>query len=232
MTSKIKHYQMKATLYILILLILILVQTLKVNAQTNPSSRKTFYRGFIANFGTRTFTLKSNIDKLDGATVGNSGGQLGLVAGGKVLRARLGLFGYYSSGQHVAGSVDMYETSLIVNFYPLELLSRSDSKLQPYLNAGLSYDRVKFFGHYLSKDPGTINYSTTRDPYLGKIKQITNSIGAGLAFKVIDNADFLHIFTEVRYLVDVSRSTNNEAFARTSIGNQLVGRVGISFGAR
>ncbi|HYC86466.1 MAG TPA: hypothetical protein VEB86_14635 [Chryseosolibacter sp.] len=229
MTTRIADNTVKGAAYLLLFLVLIIVQVTTAQAQ---SPIKKTYMGFTGNFGTRTFGLNSDIDRLHNCIVNQSGGQLGVIYGNNIVRYRIGLVGYYSSGRNVPGSIDLYVNNASVNFYPLALIQSSLSRVQPYINGGASYDRLKFYGHYLSEDAQAANYSTTRAPYLGAIKQINGAIGTGLEIRLIENHTFVHLFSEVRYGFQISDLNKNSQFGNTTSSSQVRFNFGIAFGCR
>jgi hypothetical protein len=231
MTTRITDNQFKATIYFVLFAILLFMEVTAVSAQSGPKRNKT-YLGFVTSFGTRSFKLQSNIEKLNQSTVSQSGANLGITYGNNVLRSRVGLVGYFSSSKNVPGTIDLFRNNVLVNFYPLALIQKNLSRVQPYINAGVSYDRFKFYGHYLNEDPGKINYSSSEAPYIGKIKQINNSIGSGVEFRIIENHTFVHFFSEVRYVFNISNDSNNSALNNTSVKDQMLVNFGISFGSR
>jgi hypothetical protein len=188
--------------------------------------------GFTANFGGRSFQISSDIEKINNTNVSQAGGQLGFVFGNNIVRSRIGLIGYYSSGKNVAGTIDLFANNASINFYPLALIHREASRIQPYINGGLSYDRMKFYGYYLNQDAAPVNRSTSQAPYLGSIKQINSSFGAGFEFIIVQNHTFLHFFSEARYGFHVSDVDKNYELRNTSASNNVRVNVGIVFGAR
>jgi hypothetical protein len=199
---------------------------------SNAQSRKAghAYRGFTAGFGTRAFTLKSDILQISKARVVEAGGQLGVIFGNKVFRSSIGLLGIYSSVSNIVGTIDLYEAHASVNFYPLSQIRKKQSKIQPYLTGGLTYDKQKFRGHYMKKDMGTVNYSVSNEPYIGSLKQVNATIGTGLEVQLIDDSDFVHLFTEIIYGYNLSSTSKEPVMQNTSVQNQMRFAIGVRFG--
>ena len=214
-------------LFIIFSLICLLVQSILVNAQT-PHKKK--YKGFEVSFASRAFTVDSDIAKINGVAASHAGGMVGLVYGGEALRATLG-FGYYSSVGKIAGTIDLFEAALATYFYPLGLLSRNSSRLQPYLTAGIAQNSFRMYGYYINKEPGVTNYSQAEAPYLGAIQQVNGSAGAGVDFKLLDAYDFIHVFAEVSQGYAMASNSTSTSFQHTDINHGLLMQVGIRFGA-
>jgi len=231
MTTRIADNQLKGIAYLLLFIVLFFIQLNSVKAQVRSASKKS-YLGFSTSFGTRSFSLSSDIEKINRSQVNQAGGQVGLVYGNSVVRSRVGLLAYFSSGKEVAGSIDLLVNNASVNFYPLALIQTKLSKIQPYVNGGLSYDRLKFYGYYFDNDGGPVNYSTSQAPYLGAIKQINATVGAGLEFRIVENHTFLHFFSEVRYGLHVSDVSRDSEFVNTTTGNPVRLNLGVMFGSR
>ncbi|MGC1240642.1 MAG: hypothetical protein WA874_03595 [Chryseosolibacter sp.] len=225
MTTRI-HENLWKGIFFMILFITLLLQTMLGYAQSADT-----YRGFVASFGTRTANISSDIAKLNGSGLVQTGGQLGLVYGNKIVKSRIGLLGYYTSGGSSAGTTDLFASNISVNFYPLSLLSNRTFVLEPYLTAGLDYDQYKFYGFYLQQEPGQMNYSQAEAPFLGKIKQVNTTGGVGIQVKLKDQFDFIHVFSEFRMGHNLSANTKHVAFAETQTKNPRQLIVGISFGA-
>lgn len=223
MTTRIKQ----KLLFIIFSLICLLVQSILVSAQA-PHRKK--YKGFEVNFASRSFTVDSDIAKINGSTASHAGGMIGLVYGGEAFRATLG-FGYYSSVGKIAGTIDLFEAELATYFYPLGLLPRNGSRLQPYLTAGIAQNSFRMYGYYINKEPGVTNYSQAEAPYLGAIQQVNASAGAGVDFKLLDAYDFIHVFAEVTKRYAMAASSTEASFQHTTINNGLQIQAGLRFGA-
>ena len=225
MTTRIHENLFKALVFV-ILFIFLLLQTFLGHAQSGGS-----YKGFVASFATRTAVVSSDIAPINGSDLTQSGGQVGVVYGNRIVKTKIGLLGYYSSVGKSTGTTDVFTSNVAVNFYPLSLLSDRHFFIEPYITGGLDYDRYKFYGFYLNQEPGQLNYSQAEAPFLGKIKHVNATGGIGIQVKLKDQFDFIHMFSEFRYGRNLSSKTSDPAFAGTQIDDarQLV--IGVSFGA-
>jgi hypothetical protein len=230
MTPSIQITRKKHLFVILFFLTLLVLQSIIAEAQTNSQSKNRNYYGFTGSFGTRSFKLNSGFAELNNTVANQVGGQIGLIAGNCIWQFRLGLFGYYTSTGNTIGSIDLYENNFSVNFNPLSLLAKGRSRISPYLFAGITDNRAKFYGHYASKETGNINYSSLDLPNIGSIHILRTTVGAGVTFKLIDNLDFVHFFSEVSYGYNVSQTSKYTALSSTSVGNQLNVNMGLRFG--
>lgn len=157
------------------------------------------------------------------------GGQVGVIFGNSLVRADLGLMEYYTSVSDIAGTVDLHTNHAAIRFYPIHLFTKKSIRLAPYLNAGLTYDRYKFYGHYASNNSGPVNYSAP-EPFLGAIKQVNTSLGIGLEYKILDAYDFVHLFTEAKWGGPVKQEIPGSEFGHTQLGRKMMVSVGVGFG--
>ena len=229
MTSRI-HVNLIKAMFLAILFSILIFQSFAVEGQSFRNSETRPYRGFVADFGTRSISLSSDIQKINQTSMLQAGGQVGLIFGNRILRSKIGLLGYYSSIDNTAGTTDLYTSHAAVNFYPLSWISGRNLLIEPYITGGLAYDQFKFFGYYINREPGDVNYSQADAPYLGKISQINATIGLGVEIKLRDQYDFVHLFSEVRYGHNLSEKTTHSAFSNTGIYDQTQLILGLSFG--
>lgn len=184
-----------------------------------------FVKGFEGSFGIRSASVGLPNSLPERTQL--SGGRIGMVLGNDAVRLNVGIFGYYEATRGVTGTTSLYESSLKVSVYPL---SEKDCFVQPYFTTGLSYDRFHF-GGYLEGEPGTINYSRTTLPHLGKVKEVNTLAGVGLEFNVLNDDNFVRFFTEVNVGHNVS-SNGTGAFSGAQSGRSIVATMGVRFGAR
>jgi hypothetical protein len=224
MQDRIEFNQVKGIIIISLFVSFELMSILS-NAQTKVS-----HIGLRAGFGTALLRLNSDIPELNKKLALQSGGQIGLVAGNKIVKASIGLLGYYSSDRKIAGTIDLYKTNASINFYPLAFISKKEFRVQPYFTGTVAYDRFKFYGYYLNNDNGKVNCSSAEAPYLGAIKQINSTIGGGIELRIMERHDFVHFFSEVRFAHNLANSSNNAQFSQTTILNKMQITAGLSFG--
>ena len=201
-----------------------------VAAQSSDSKSK-HYLGFVASFGRRSFKSESNYEQINRRNVSADGGQIGVTFGNKVFRGDVGLIGYYSSVSDIAGTIDVYTNHATVKLYPADLLIKKSysSRLEPYINTGITYDRYKFYGRYALNDKNNGNYSGP-EPFLGAIRQINASIGIGLEFKIIDQYDFVHLFSELKWNKPIGNFNTRAEFDDTHLSGNTVFNIGLAFG--
>ena len=225
MTPRMHENLLKVIFFIAIVMVL-LFQSLFTSAQ---SLNRTTYKGFNVHFGARLFTINSNIGKLDLSRIVQGGGHIGLVYGNHVVRTSVG-GGYYSSVGTTAGTIDQYEASARVNFYPLFFILKKSPRVEPYVSGGVAFNNFRFYGFYINREPGNTNHSTGEAPFLGSTQQVNADFGGGVQVKILDEYDFVHFYSEIRYGHDLSSSTRSVAFADTAIKKQIQLNMGISFG--
>jgi hypothetical protein len=190
---------------------------------------KPVYRGFMGSFAMHSFKSSSNFRQLDAREINLAGGQVGVVLGTKLLRYELGLYGYYSSVNNVCGTIDLHTNSGSVKFYPLQLFGLRHPGLEPYVTGGFDYDRFKFYGNYAQKE-APVSYSA-QGPYIGTLRQINATVGAGFELNILNRFDFVHLFSEVKYVLNVANGSSSSILSKTAIADRMIVNVGISFGA-
>lgn len=230
MTNRIEDNKLKL-IFFLALFVVLLMRCATADAQAYRAVSQKVFKGFMASFGTRTTELSSSIEKINATTLTQAGGKVGLVVGNDVVKAKLGLIGYYSSTGNTAGTTDLYESGAGLNFYPLAAILKKSLAVEPYFKGGINYDQYKFYGYYVNREPGQTNYSQAEAPYLGKIKQVNATVGIGIEVRLRNDLDFIHLFSEVSGGRNLFNKSTNIAFDDTQINHQLQVVVGVSFGA-
>lgn len=212
--------------------IILVVIVVTVMNSANAQSFKRFAResqlGFEGSFGIKTFSISSDIAKINGLKVTEEGGSVGVGIGAGPLRLKLRQ-GYYYSSSAVAHTVDEIRTSLGANIYPVKFFGESRSMLQPYLTTTLERNVFKMHGTY-GENNAPQNYSITEAPYLGSINSVVASVGAGLEYKISNPGHFISFFAEGRYGKTMEVASTNRMFNNTSIPDQVVMNIGIAFG--
>jgi hypothetical protein len=224
--SRIKEKGINA-LMIVLLLLGTGIYSCSVQAQSFAPFK---YMGFEGTFGVRSFGINSDIPQIDQMSTLVEGGSVGFTFGSDFLRAKLRAGGFYYSAASVPRTVDLFESETLLNFYPLQYFRKSENSFDIYLLAGVSMDNVKFYGHYMSDEK--VNYSTSSEPFLGRITQFNTAIGLGFEYQLPLQGDFLHFFAEAKYGVPVSSDANRVAFENTSIERFTSVNVGVSFGMK
>lgn len=211
--------------------VLVLLLAIVLQAQAQFLSNVP-YKGLDVSFGTRLFTLQSDISELANLPVIQDGGQAGILLGNDVIRMKAGIAGFFYSANKVPRTVDLFQSDIALNVYPLMFSKDVYSRVHPYLAAGAVYDKIKFFGHYLSNDKSVINYSTSKEPFLGSTNQLRAMAGVGVEWSVLSNGrDFIHIYTELKYSNTVTQRASIEVFNNTVSPAQWLVNLGVRFGS-
>lgn len=210
------------------LLLLTLFCTTPVFSQQLRNSDYRYF-GLEAAFGSKFTRLSSDLPAIDKMGVVEEGGSLGFVIGNQIVKTRLQAAGFYYSNSSVKQTVNMVESALLINVYPLKFINRSRQALNPYISTGVDYSTLKFFGYYGLADNAKINYSSSSSPYLGKVAATRGKVAAGLEWRLPQMRDFVHIFAEVRYSWNL-KSEGDKLFANTTAANATAVNVGVSFG--
>jgi hypothetical protein len=183
--------------------------------------------GFKTSFGVNTFKLLSDVEEINDIHAQFNGGSIGFFKGNEVLRGAINLAGFYYSADNVARTIDLIYSDATLSFFPLAL-SRSRSRIQPYVSSGISLSRLKFFGHYLHHDPSQpVNYSAP-EPYLGKHKNWSALASVGIEYRSPAH-DFLTFFVEAS-VAKAFLSDADQPFQNTSISTPAAIHIGVAFG--
>jgi hypothetical protein len=224
----IKHRIIERADNALIILILLIVMGAYSCAVKAQSFKPIKYFGFEASFGTRSFDVKSNISAINQMRAGHEGGSLGVVFGNDVLKARIRGAGFYYSNANTPHTQEVVEAGTSLNFYPLQLLNSKQTRLRPYLIAGGSLTKVRFYGKYLSDQISSKAY----EPFLGKVSQIMATGGVGIEYQLASDFDFIHIFMEAVGGSPIQSNASSDAFSQTSIKRFTAISLGVSFGRK
>lgn len=224
-SSRIEDNGFKGTL-ILILFIVLSIKSCMVHAQSFVPK---YYKGLEADYGVRVIQINSNIPALGNMKAVQEGGSAGVVFGNDKIKAKFRA-GFYYSNADAARTINLFETEIVTNIYPLQLIPNFNGKVQPYVVSGITMDNFKFLGRYLESDNSTTNYSSSREPLLGKVMRTSATIGLGIEWRPVDDYNFVHIFAQVRGSIPVTASASNQVFSHTNISSMVFANIGISFG--
>ncbi|HEX5170856.1 MAG TPA: hypothetical protein VFW11_16895 [Cyclobacteriaceae bacterium] len=227
---------------LLVLFVVLGFHSIIVKGQTSPSTRKqnvrmshfsgrlgTRLKGLSGSYGIRVFTLQSNIPALNHLSVLQEGGHAGLFFGNHIWRTKVGLMGFFYSASRVPRTINVFETEIAQNFYPLNRGNKT-KMIEPYLAGGLVYNNIRFKGHYNRKSNEPINMSAP-EPFVGAIHKIDLSVGMGLEVGLLNNLQFVHFFTETKYGINLYQAAAANALQATSVSNQFMVTMGMRFGA-
>jgi hypothetical protein len=187
------------------------------------------YIGLEAHFGVKASNIISDLEPIHNMRLMEEGGSIGLVMGNQVIKGRMQVAGFYYSNSSVKHTVNMVESSLQLNVYPLKFINRSRQAINPYVSGGVDYAMLKFFGHYNNPEGKKINYSSSSAPYIGKIATTRGTIGAGIEWRLPQVSDFVHLFAEAKYSFAMAQDAD-EFYKNTTISNSTSVNIGVSFG--
>lgn len=208
------------------------LKSCRVWAQDFQEKHTITYYGFDVAFGTRSFTLSSDIGKINGMRVLEEGGSAGLLIGNKIWQTKIRQGYFYSAGR-VPYTTDLVETELNFNINPLQLVKTGFRSLEPYITAGLERNKLKLYGYYVNSDvagTSTESWSGTGQPHLGNLTTTRASIGTGIQYRVPFEYAFLRLFIEMRYAHALATKAGTECFSKTRPSNQTALSIGVSFG--
>jgi len=191
------------------------------------------YVGFDFAFGTRSFTIDSDISKINGMKVTEEGASLGMLIGNKIWQAKLRQ-GFFYSVSSVPYTTDLVETELNLNLNPLQLIKSRFRSIEPYITTGLERNAIKLYGSYVRNDRAAdtqVGTSYDTQPYLGRIVVTRASAGGGLQYRIPYKHTFLRLFAEARVGYALTNNTGSTWFKHTRISNQSTAvSVGVCFG--
>ena len=193
-------------------------------AQTNDVKKD--HLGFSVSFSSRFNKITSNHAAIDNVKLVEEGASIGLVWGKDAVETKISI-GYYYSASSVPHTIDLVNLESSLSFYPLKAFSKGIQKVQPYLTTGLSGNNYKLYGYYSGTESNT-NYSKSIEPYLGNVISYFGSIGAGVEVNLLNENDFVKLFSEVNYH-SAWYQNSSELFSNTHISNQLSINFGVSF---
>lgn len=216
-----------------LLYIMLMLLTGKVFAQDSASSKVLTsgltYSGFSLKMVSETFQIDSRVAAIHHASVSQLGGSVAMVRASEksVFKSFVGLS--YSAASSPF-SIDVLEAGVSKSLYLLRMNHTSFHTFEPYIIAELSGQRSSFFGNFLDSDKPR-NYSTSKEPLLGRVSFVKAGIGAGVEYQLasLDNK-FLHFFAEVRYGASFFYHTTNPVFSQTRALNPVAFSLGVSFG--
>jgi hypothetical protein len=208
--------------------------------------------GVGAGLGTRGFNVKSDIDNINGMSVGQEGWDAYFMVGGGGLRLRTN-FGSFNSGSTEPYPIKLSAFTGAVNAYALNLLQRQGKLFHPYIITGIDVGNYEFSGSYLPEVPPafqngnqlkcTCGLPSPDDPAADdKSKQSKNQVrtaelvstqmitGVGLEVNFRKDGFFFNMFSEVRYGIPVGTTTQNPTMVNTEIKNPLSVTFGIGVG--
>lgn len=184
--------------------------------------------GYDVAIGANHFQLTSSIPQLQDIAVTQFGARIGVVLANRLGKIRPSAGLYYSDG--TTRTVDMAVVSVAGNLYPLQMLSKRTRLVEPYIIARAGYQRMKFFGTYLSDDPIT-NYSLSKEPELGTLDGIIGQAGLGVEVRLVHEAThFIHLFAEAMTGSFNKLQNSNSKFNGTTVKNPSHFTLGFSFG--
>jgi hypothetical protein len=125
--SLLNSKAIKGTL-VLVLFIVVQIASVKAQGLRNSNYR---YLGFEANFGVKTSKLSSDLAAINKMNLVEEGGSIGLVMGNQVVKGRMQVAGFYYSNSSVKHAVNIVESSLGLNVYPLKFINKSRQAINP-----------------------------------------------------------------------------------------------------
>jgi hypothetical protein len=168
-----------------------------VYAQMKPSTTSVRY-GLELSAGVKSFRLSSNLISLNEIPVDQRGGGIGVTLEHDRWKAKIRPLGFYHSNSNTRTSVNLIESGLEANFYPLRVGSgRSTRVPRPYFTGGLMRGNFKVNGAYLAEGQ-TSSCIYDSETFSGSIVSWTMMGGAGVEYQIRRGHEFITIFAEIK----------------------------------
>jgi hypothetical protein len=188
------------------------------------------YVGLNLSMDAPRYQLKSNIDALNNLPVNYFGGRTGGVLANPIGKIQGGV-GIYYSGDNVPYTFDLLTANLTFNLYLLRIRQVKYHTFEPYVFAGVSEMKNRFYGYYISEPSAKRNYSASEPPYIGSVTNTQLLAGTGVEYQLENNlGDFIHLYAEISYGSPIRSRATRDALSGSVVPNSLWITLGISFG--
>lgn len=232
MKTKITDRVVRGILIILICLLVIAAQAQEFEAlrsyKKDIESVKRDHIGFAVSFGTRSSTLSSNYAAIDDTKVLQEGGAVGFIWGSRAFETEI-VIGYYYSAASVTHTTDLIDVRSLTRFYPLRAIKKGGSRVNPFLSAGVTKNYHRLYGYYTKEETTKINYSVSKEPYIGNLNVYNALVGAGVSVSLLNDYDFVKLFASTNYSQPFSMQGSTD-FRQTTMSGQLSFNLGVCFG--
>jgi hypothetical protein len=226
---KLVSFNRLMTLAIVMITLLNVSDSFAQRKSYNRTNRRDIYLGFGGSFGVRSQKVQaSNYSEINNTPIVQEGGSGTIVTGNSIARLKLEA-GFYFSSANMLHTNDLVELAALVNIYPLQLISQGNKTIEPYLIAGVTKSKQKFYGFYHMDESQVVNYSVTIEPFVGNLVSTQATFGTGLEWHLRDDHSFVHIFAEAKYSKSLS-AKSTELLNNTTLDGQLMVNLGIVVG--
>ncbi|MFZ5971356.1 MAG: hypothetical protein ACOYXA_07165 [Bacteroidota bacterium] len=232
MKTNISHTSVKLVIVVIFLLLSLLsqAQSLQQILDKDPEflNTKTDYLGLTVSFGARSSSITSNFEQINNLTMLQEGGSVGAVWGMGSFEVKA-TAGYYYPAAKMGHSINLIEAGLNTQVQPLQLITKKQTRVNPYVTVGVNRSEYKMHGFYAGHDQAAINYSVSSAPYLGSVKTYQATAGAGISVSLKDDFDFVKLFADAQYSHPFSTGSTAD-FVNTRTSAQWNFNLGIKFG--
>ena len=208
-----------------------------------------------AGLGTRSFTIKSDIDYLNKMRASQEGWESSLIFGGRMVRVRSG-FGTFKTSMNELNTISQKSFTGMGNIYILDMMGKTNKYFHPYVVTGFDVNILEFKGSYIPKAPLILSNPNTQlpvctcqltgpgspqpiDPAATSPTPGTNSAkmtstqlvsGIGAELNFTKDGHFYSMFGEVRYGLPIGTTTQNPVLNNTDVKHNMAVTFGIGFG--
>lgn len=186
------------------------------------------YIGMEAGFGSRSFTIESNIPQLDQLTTVKGGGSFGFIYGTPVFKFPVSVGLYFMSVQEKR-TIDLITFHTGVNMSLLQLLGVKNTRVDVYTLTGIDFENFTFMGTYLELPEDMPRRTILGEPLLGSKSILNADAGVGIEIRLMDDFQFVHLFIETKKIFPLTTNAT-ELFHETNITHNLAVNIGLRIG--
>ncbi|UII26214.1 hypothetical protein LVD15_23405 [Fulvivirga maritima] len=200
----------------------------------NPADKSFLkYSGIGVSFGVKSLVFNSNIDQLNDYHAIQEGGKASLVLGNDFDQISINAAGWYYASNQSQKTIDLFEFGITNHLYFLRAFGIKPLGIAPYVISGVSRQRYKFYGAYVDEEGrGDEGDRKGAEPYLGKLKSMSLSLGLGVEYQLQSELEFIHFFAEATGDLSFMSSVDGAAFTDTKTGRLYSFNLGVRFGLK
>ena len=186
------------------------------------------YIGIEGGFGTRSFTIASNIPQIDQLTTIKAGGSIGFIYGRSIFKFPI-VMGLYSQSVDEKRTIDLFTLSAGLNMAILPFIGIKKSPVNIYPLANIEYQGFAFMGSYVKSPDDRPRKQMFGEPLLGRKRMVNANLGVGVAVTLRDDFNFIYLFFEAKKSYSLT-SSSSTVFNDTTITNNLAFNIGVRIG--
>ena len=232
--------------------------SLLISSRANAQQRDLYF-GFESTTGTKKFSVHSDLTNLAAKALIQQGRTYAVIFGSSLIKGKFSL-GNFSSEKRDQQPVHSSSTELAFNISPIQLFSKQDRVIEPYLITAVETTKVKSSGMFTPPKipaaqgaaagaasapstcsctcpnavglPGSPSAPTEPTPasYSGNYGTTRINVGVGLNVHLTKGSLFLNLFAEMKYGISAGTTYSTQALSYTYALSQVAYSTGISVG--